>query len=105
MGRFQASIVASYENGGKAKVKIAYVKWLDARGVTGSKPVSQVNKMDGLIMDTAGMLVSEDRKVIRIAQDIYIYDAEEGPIARDIEIIPQRYVIEKRIIEVKKAQE
>ena len=81
-------------------MKIAYVQWWDARGLNGPKPISQVNKMNGLLMDTAGILVGEDRQSIRIAQDIYLYDDEDGPIARDVEIIPQKYVISKRIIEI-----
>lgn len=81
-------------------MKVIYVQWLDARGMSGGKPVAQVKKMSGLIIDTAGMLIDEKGKAIRIAQDIYQYDEEDGPIARDVEIIPKKYVITKRIIEI-----
>ena len=83
-------------------MKIAYVRWLDARGFGGAKLLALAQRMGALEMDSAGMLVSEDDEVIRIAQDIYTYD-EEGPKAREIEIIPQKYVISKRIIDLDEA--
>ena len=80
-------------------MKIAYVQWLDARGIE-RLPVSRARNMSGLITETAGILLDMDKHTIRLAQDIYTIDNEDGPIARDIEIIPRKYVITKRIIEI-----
>ena len=81
-------------------MKVAYVKWLDARGVSGGLLMSRARKISGLITHSAGVLVGMDKYAIRLAQDMYTIDNEDGPIARDMEIIPMKYVITKRIIEI-----
>ena len=81
-------------------MKVAYVQWLDARGVGRGLPVSQAQKINGLLTNSAGVLIGMDKHAIRLAQDVYTIDPEEGPIAREIEIIPQKYVITKQIIEI-----
>ena len=67
-------------------MKIAYIEWL-ASSIMGNEniAIADLNKMNGERLFTAGILISEDDQVVRIAQDVY----ENGELCRTIEIIPR----------------
>ena len=85
-------------------MKIVYVRWEDARAIAGPRPLSEMNQIGPLVMETVGIFLSEDSEVIRLAQDIYTYDPEEGALLRDTSIIPQKFILSKRIIEINTGQ-
>ena len=72
-------------------MKIAYVEWLDAHGFRGPLTLSETVANDGLLMKSCGILVSEDTKAVRIAQDYWAQEGESEQF-RDVEIIPRAYV-------------
>ena len=69
---------------------IAYVEWLDSSVSAETMALSELNQMTGERLYTAGMLVSEDEEVVRIAQDLY----EGGRLCRTTLVIP-RFAIER----------
>ena len=83
-------------------VRVAYVKWLDAESYSGPRLVSNTKNLKGSEVESAGILLSQDNKAIRIAQGVWAGDdSNAGFMAREIEVIPQKYVISKQIFEVK----
>ena len=73
-------------------MKVVYVEWFDAKGIGGQLRRKAAN-LEGLsFMHTAGIWVGEDDAVVRIAQDYWTYEDEDGTIRetfRDIEVIPK----------------
>ena len=84
-------------------MKIAYVEWVDARGVTGRISRKDAEEEGCLVVKSAGILVREDTEVVTIALDYWSYEDRDGTIPetmRDVEVIPRVLVHRLEIIEV-----
>ena len=72
---------------------------MDARWQSGPVSIEEINRQGPLILFSAGVYISEDREVIRFAQDYYVFsDGEER--LREVEIVPKKYIIERKEWEV-----
>ena len=73
-------------------MKVVYIEWLDARGIGGRVSRKKAEEEGLLLVRTAGLLVGEDEKVVRVAQDYWRYEDEDGTepeTYRELEIIPK----------------
>ncbi len=76
--------------------KLVWVRWEDAFGGDGPKSVEGVRKLGPWIVESAGMLVSDDDDTLRIAQDIWLDDGGEDA-CRDYKIIPKKYILQMKV--------
>ena len=84
-------------------IQIAYIEWLDAAGVSGRINKKTAHKEGLLLIQTAGILVSQDEEVIRISQDYWASEVEDGTkpeTYRELEIIPRVAVKRMEVMEV-----
>ena len=80
-------------------MKFVYIHWADAQGDHGQCSPDDLESMGTLSVETVGIFISEDDDVVRLTGDILHFD---GPIKyRDTNVIPQAYIIEKKIFNIK----
>ena len=89
-------------------VQIAYIEWLDARGLAGrmNKKMAQTEPL--LLVRSAGLLVNQDEEVVRISQDYWTWEDEDGTqpeTYRELEVIPRAMVRRIEIIQVGRSPE
>ena len=73
-------------------MKVVYLEWLDARGIGGRVARKAAEKEGLLFVRTAGLLVGEDEEVVRVAQDYWRYEDDDGTVPetyRELEVIPK----------------
>ena len=73
-------------------MKVVYLEWLDARGIGGRVARKAAEKEGLLLVRTAGLLVGEDEEVVRVAQDHWKYEDDDGMVPetyRELEVIPK----------------
>ena len=78
--------------GGNELRKVVYLEWLDARGISGRMARKAAEETGLLLLRTAGLLVGEDETVVRVAQDYWTYEDEDGTepeTYRELEVIPK----------------
>ena len=88
-------------------IQVAYIEWLDATGISGRISKKNAHKEGLLLLQTAGFLVSQDEEVIRISQDYWVSEAEDGTkpeTYRELEVIPKAMVRRYREFEVTDAE-
>lgn len=84
-------------------MKLVYLEWVDARGIGGQMSRKVGQRHNGLLVRTAGILLGEDEEVVRLAQDYWKYEDEDGTepeVFRDLEIIPKVLVQIRKEFEV-----
>ena len=91
-------------------MKIAYVEWLDARGMRGPVSRKEAEAQGALVVSSAGLFIREDAEVVTIAQDYWSHPDPDGTVpetVREIEIIPRVLVQRLEIVEIsdKRAEE
>ena len=89
-------------------MKVVYIEWLDARGIGGRMARKAAEEMGLLLLRTAGLLVGEDEKVVRVAQDYWKYEDEDGTAPetyRELEIIPKNGIKKREEWEPKGSKE
>ena len=73
-------------------MKVVYVEWLDAKGINGRLSRKAAN-LEGLqFMYSSGIWVGEDDAVVRIAQDHWVNENDDGTTTetfRDVGVIPK----------------
>ena len=74
--------------------KVVWVLWEDAHGGNGPHTFAEVNAMGSFLVESAGILVSEDEDTMRIAQDSWSSDDEDR--CRDHEVIPKKYILKSK---------
>ena len=80
--------------------KIVYVKWVDAQIIHGQRTIKAGNKEPALIMESAGIYLSEDEDVLRFAVDLIHNEEDEADWdSRGTSIIPKAYITEMRIFD------
>lgn len=84
-------------------IQIAYIEWLDARGLAGrmNKKMAQTEPL--LLVRSAGLLVNQDEEVVRISQDYWTWEDEDGTqpeTYRELEVIPRAMVRRIEILRV-----
>ena len=79
-------------------MEVVYVEWLDASGVHSIVSVNAAHRENLLLMQTAGVFISEDEQVLRLAQDYWRYDDDGSPVerCRFLSIIPKAAIQHRR---------
>ena len=78
---------------------VVYVKWQDAQGGRGSDTDEYINRRQAMTMESAGIYISEDDKVVRLTQDVSHDDG--GHTNRDWQIIPKVNIIKVKRFKVR----
>ena len=84
-------------------MEIAYVEWLDARGLSGRMSRKDAEELEPLFVFSAGILVREDSETVTIAQDYWRYVDTDGTMpetVREVEVIPRMLVRKLEIVEI-----
>jgi len=80
-------------------VKVAYVKWLDAYHIPGRCSISDL-EAPGHIVESAGLLVRNDKKSVAIMRDWHTSESQE-PAELPL-VIPKVYVLKFESFEIGK---
>jgi hypothetical protein len=78
----------------KGNYKIIEVLWEDATFVSGYYKKENVGEHNLEIMKTAGYLLEEDKKIIKIA----LTQQDEGKIISDFIVIPKVNILKRRFL-------
>ena len=84
-------------------VKVAYVCWDDASGISGPLSVEEAARQVPIPVRSAGILVGEDEDCVRLAQDYYTrpMDGMVEVRVRDLAVIPRKFITKMKTWEVK----
>jgi len=84
--------------------KVAYIRWRDAKGDSGPRDIELANKEGAIAMETAGIYLSEDDEVVRVAQDIYNYNEWASQSVREVEVILKKNITHMKVTEHRRAK-